>query len=95
MRSFTQPTTPISGGAPQKIAYLAADYFRKKGIADKSNVIFATFRTVIFGEAYCPYPDGGHQPLRHSFQAFYAPHRIDSENKIIHFKHSAPEENRW
>ena len=27
---FTQPTTPIKcGGAPQKIAYLSADYFRK------------------------------------------------------------------
>ncbi|HAE35481.1 MAG: NAD(P)/FAD-dependent oxidoreductase [Chitinophagales bacterium] len=93
---FTQPTTPIKcGGAPQKIAYLAADYFRKKGIADKSNVIFATPGTVIFGV----------KPIAHTlmevinrydihFKPFYAPHRIDSENKIIHFKHSAPEENR-
>ena len=47
---FTQPTTPIKcGGAPQKIAYLAADYFRKNGLADKTNVIFATPGTVIFG----------------------------------------------
>ena len=47
---FTQPTTPIKcGGAPQKIAYLAADYFRKSGVAKKTNVIFATPGSVIFG----------------------------------------------
>ena len=47
---FTQPTTPIKcGGAPQKIAYLAADYFRKQGIDNKSNVVFATPGGVIFG----------------------------------------------
>ena len=40
---FTQPTTPIKcGGAPQKTAYLAADYFRRQGLSDKTNVIFAT-----------------------------------------------------
>ena len=47
---FTQPTTPIKcGGAPQKICYLAADHFRKEGILDKTNVVFATPGTVIFG----------------------------------------------
>ena len=36
---FTQPTTPIKcGGAPQKIMYLAADYFKKNGLLDKTNV---------------------------------------------------------
>lgn len=47
---FTQPDTPIKcGGAPQKIMYLAADAFRRKGIADKTNIVFATPGTVIFG----------------------------------------------
>jgi len=47
---FTQPDTPIKcGGAPQKIMYLAADAFKRKGIADKTNVVFATPGTVIFG----------------------------------------------
>ncbi|MEC8831796.1 MAG: FAD/NAD(P)-binding oxidoreductase, partial [Bacteroidota bacterium] len=47
---FTQPTTPIKcGGAPQKIAYLAADYFRKQGLKDSTHVIFATPGSVIFG----------------------------------------------
>ena len=47
---FTQPATPVKcGGAPQKIMYLAEDYFRKHGVRDKTNVIFATPGSVIFG----------------------------------------------
>ncbi len=93
---FTQPTTPIKcGGAPQKIAYLAADYFRKNGLKDNTNVIFATPGSVIFGV----------KPVKETlmkvidrygihFKPFYAPYRIDVENKIAHFNHTAPEENR-
>jgi sulfide:quinone oxidoreductase len=51
---FTQPATPIKcGGAPQKIMYLAEDYFRKHGLRDKTEVIFATPGTVIFGVEEC------------------------------------------
>lgn len=40
---FTQPSTPIKcGGAPQKIAYLADDHFRKAGVRDGAQVIFAS-----------------------------------------------------
>jgi len=47
---FTQPTTPIKcGGAPQKIMYLAEDHFKKSGVRSKTNVVFATAGTVIFG----------------------------------------------
>ncbi|MDP5062259.1 MAG: NAD(P)/FAD-dependent oxidoreductase, partial [Maribacter sp.] len=47
---FTQPTTPIKcGGAPQKIMYLAESHFRKSEIRNKTDVIFATGGTVIFG----------------------------------------------
>lgn len=47
---FTQPTTPIKcGGAPQKIMYLADDHFRRAGVRDNTNVVFATPGTVIFG----------------------------------------------
>lgn len=47
---FTQPTTPIKcGGAPQKAMYLAADYLRKNKLTDKTDVIFATPGSVIFG----------------------------------------------
>lgn len=47
---FTAPNTPIKcGGAPQKIMYLAEDYFRKLGIRQRSKVLFASGGTVIFG----------------------------------------------
>ena len=47
---FTQPTTPIKcGGAPQKIMYLADDYFRKTGVRKKSDIVFALPSGSIFG----------------------------------------------
>ncbi|MBC6992937.1 FAD/NAD(P)-binding oxidoreductase [Neolewinella lacunae] len=47
---FTQPTTPIKcGGAPQKTMYLSDSYWRKNGVREKSEVVFATAGTVIFG----------------------------------------------
>ena len=47
---FTQPTTPIKcGGAPQKIMYLAESHFSKSGVREKTDVVFATGGTVIFG----------------------------------------------
>lgn len=47
---YTQPATPIKcGGAPQKIMYLADDYYQKKGVKDKTKVSFITPGSVIFG----------------------------------------------
>ena len=47
---FTQPATPIKcGGAPQKIMYLADDHFRKAGIREKTDMVFALPSGVIFG----------------------------------------------
>lgn len=47
---FTNPPTPIKcGGAPHKIMYLACDYWRKKGILDKTNVYYISGGSVIFG----------------------------------------------
>lgn len=47
---FTQPTTPIKcGGAPQKIMYLAEGHWAKSAVRAKTNVVFATAGTVIFG----------------------------------------------
>jgi len=47
---FTQPTTPIKcGGAPQKIMYLADDYFRRTGLRKKTDVVFALPSGAIFG----------------------------------------------
>ena len=93
---FTQPTTPIKcGGAPQKIAYLAADYFKKTGIADKTNVIFATPGGVIFG---VPVIKATLEKVIHRygihFKPHYAPVKIDAENKIITFKWVSGDENQ-
>jgi len=47
---FTQPTTPIKcGGAPQKIMYLAENHFRNSGVKSKTDIVFATGGSVIFG----------------------------------------------
>ncbi|GIU80976.1 MAG: NAD(P)/FAD-dependent oxidoreductase [Acidobacteria bacterium] len=47
---FTQPNTPVKcAGAPQKICYLAEDYFRKKGIRSKAKVKFISGMPKIFG----------------------------------------------
>ena len=90
---FTQANTPIKcGGAPQKIAYLSADYFSKNNI--KANVVFATPGSVIFGV------DEIRRTLQDViqrydiyFRPYYAPVRIDVENKIVHFKFIQTDEN--
>lgn len=89
---FTQPTTPIKcGGAPQKAMYLAADHFRKTGIADTTNVVFATPGTVIFGvkniaatlmEVIARY--------NIDLRLFHAPVKIDADRKLVYFKNIAP-----
>lgn len=46
---FTQPSPPIKcGGAPQKITYLADDYFRKSGVRDKTDIHFFSGEPNIF-----------------------------------------------
>ncbi len=47
---FTQPPMPIKcAGAPQKIMYLAADRFRKRGTLDKFTIEFLNAGPVLFG----------------------------------------------
>ncbi|MFY0526899.1 FAD-dependent oxidoreductase [Archangium gephyra] len=47
---FTHPATPVKcAGAPQKIMYLAADHFRKRGLQDRAHVLFASAGKAIFG----------------------------------------------
>jgi sulfide:quinone oxidoreductase len=47
---FTFPSTSIKcGGAPQKIMWLAEDHFRRRGIRDRVNVVFASAGAGIFG----------------------------------------------
>jgi sulfide:quinone oxidoreductase len=47
---FHNPQTPVKcGGAPHKIMYLAADYFRKNGILDKASIQYWSGGTRLFG----------------------------------------------
>lgn len=93
---FTQPTTPIKcGGAPQKIAYLAADYFKKNNIADKSNVVFATPGSVIFGVKEIKASlEKVIQRYGIYFKPSYAPVKIDSKNQIVTFKQVTTGDNQ-
>lgn len=89
---FTQPTTKIKcGGAPPKIAYLAADYFRKKGRSQNINLVFATPGSVIFG---VPEIKATLEKVidRYGidFKPFHAPVKIDAKNKKVYFKNTAP-----
>jgi sulfide:quinone oxidoreductase len=47
---FSQPPMPIKcAGAPQKIMYLAADYWRKRGCLSQSRIEFCLAGDVLFG----------------------------------------------
>ena len=46
---FTIPNTAIKcGGAPQKIMYLADDYFRRHGVREATQILYATPQAAIF-----------------------------------------------
>ena len=46
---FHSPDTPVKcGGAPHKIMYLAADYFRKHGVLDKADIQYWSGGTRLF-----------------------------------------------
>jgi sulfide:quinone oxidoreductase len=92
---FTQPTTPIKcGGAPQKIMYLAEEYFRKTNLRDKTHVIFATPGSVIFGvKEFAKELNRIILERDIIFKPYYAPHRIDPDKKIIYFHYAEPGEN--
>jgi len=46
---FTFPSTPVKcAGAPQKIMYLADDHLRRRGVRDRSRIVFASAGAKIF-----------------------------------------------
>jgi len=94
---FTMPTTPIKcGGGPQKIAYLTADYLRKNGLDKKSNIVFATPGSVIFGVKEIR--ETLEDVIRRygiKFKPGYAPVKIDATKKTVTFKLVGPNENKY
>lgn len=85
---FTQANTPIKcGGAPQKIMYLAEDYFKKSGVRDSTVVKFVTPGSVIFGTK--DFADTlkkvvARKEIKTRF--FYSLEKIDGENKKAWFR---------
>ena len=92
---FTQPTTPIKcGGAPQKIMYLADEYWRKQGVRDKTDIIFATPGSVVFGVE--PFKQTINNVIARKnihTKFFYGITKIDATKKEVHFKMVNPDEN--
>ncbi|QQU02580.1 FAD/NAD(P)-binding oxidoreductase [Myroides odoratus] len=92
---FTQPSTPIKcGGAPQKIMYLACDYFKKKGINTKTKVYFPMPGSVIFGvkkiaDTLLKVIDR----YQIDFMPLHNPIRIDAAAKIAYFKPTNAQDN--
>ena len=90
---FTQPATPIRcGGAPQKIMYLAEEYFKKSGVRPNTNVIFATPGSVIFGVKV--FADELTRIIAEKhihLKTFYKPVKIDSQKKEITFQFTKPD----
>jgi sulfide:quinone oxidoreductase len=93
---FTQPATPIRcGGAPQKIMYLAEEFFEKSGVREKTNVVFATPGTVIFGtKVFADELNRILKKKRVNFKPFYKPVSIDSAKQEITFQYIKPEIKR-
>ena len=72
---FTFPPPPIKcAGAPQKIMYLAEDYFRKKGIRDKSRVVYYCATPTIFSAPH--YAEALNRQV------------VGPRNIEVHYKHS-------
>ncbi len=93
---FTQPATPIKcGGAPQKAMYLAADYLRKKGLSKKSEILFLTPGTVIFGVKQVA--ESLTEVINRygiKLKLFHTPVRIDGDRKLAYFKDNTPAEKK-
>jgi sulfide:quinone oxidoreductase len=54
---FTFPSTPVKcAGAPQKIMYLADDHLRRRGVRERSSVVWASASPTIFGVAHYAAP---------------------------------------
>jgi sulfide:quinone oxidoreductase len=87
---FTHPNTPIKcGGAPQKIMYLADDAFRKAGVREQSQIIFASASDSIF--AVKKYANTLEQVIsRKGIATKYKMNliEVDSANKLAVFENS-------
>ena len=92
---FTEPPMPIKcAGAPQKIAYLAADHLKKKGKLKDSHLEFLCAKPVIFGVPHFQGPLNGicdSYGIKRSFQHNLV--AVDGQAKEAVFKQSDKDGN--
>ncbi len=85
---FTAPATPVKcGGAPQKVMYMTADYFRKKKILKDVNLEFVSGGSMLF--AVKRYADTLQKMVNKYGITLHFKHdliEIDGENKIATFR---------
>jgi len=85
---FTAPNTPIKcGGAPQKIMYLAADNFRRRGLLREGTVHFYSGGSVIF--AVQKYAESLKKICQRYHIGLHFLHNcvaVDGENKVAYFE---------
>lgn len=88
---FTLPATPIKcGGAPQKIMYLADDYFRRAHKRDKIDIAYIAPGSVIFGTE--PFKSTIMEVVKRKdiqLRFFHALTKVDGPNHKAHFKITA------
>jgi len=81
---FTHPQGVVKcGGAPQKIMYLADDWFRKSGVRNRANVIFASGQPNIFAV----------EPYRSTLEKVLARKQIDArfQHQLVEVRGDAKE----
>ena len=86
---FTQPTTPLKcPGAPQKAMYMSSDYWiNRKKIGDKTNSIFATNGSIIFGiKEFRPALENALKEYDITQYYFHNLVKIDSENQLVYYE---------
>ncbi len=90
---FTQPSTPIKcGGAPQKIMYLADEYFRKTGVRQNAEIIFAKPGNTLFGiKAFVPPLEKIIQRKNIEVRYQHELVQVDGPNRRAHFQVALPD----
>ncbi|GAA4470116.1 FAD/NAD(P)-binding oxidoreductase [Nibrella saemangeumensis] len=90
---FTNPPTPVKcGGAPQKIMYLACDYWQKNGVLDKTEVHFVSGGTIIFGvKEFAKTLEGVVKRYRIKTHFHQTITEIDGPNHTLYFEGKDPD----
>jgi sulfide:quinone oxidoreductase len=93
---FSCPSMPIKcAGAPQKIMYMACDYFRRRGILDKVQVIFGTATPSMFAvPEYSVILDGVAERYGIDLRFTHNLVRVDADRRDAFFEVTSGDEKR-